>query len=252
VIAPVATIFGSSSAYLSMADICHPSGYKLAMLNHKLINLATELNTLEMEDTGLFKQLVSGESFTTRNIYGRPFEMKSTATLVFLANSLPRFKYGTAAEARRLRFSNQVTNPDVKLKERVAMDAPGLLVELVYRAQALLAGRPLYEPGQFGQETLQRFAVSNDPVGSFVSRVCALGPDYQCAKTLIGDAFTDFRVQYGISDKLDDSLFFRQLYERFPSVRSKRIRDDDDSRIYVLSGITLQEIKNIHPVQPPS
>lgn len=61
VIALVAAILGSSSAYLSMADICHPSGYKLAMLNHKLINLATELNTLEMEDTGLFKQSVSGD-----------------------------------------------------------------------------------------------------------------------------------------------------------------------------------------------
>ena len=251
VIAPVAAIFGSSSAYLSMADICHPSGYKLAMLNHKLVNLATELNTLEMEDTGLFKQLVSGEAFTTRNIYGRPFQMKSTATLVFLANSLPRFKYGTAAEARRLRFirfSNHVDKPDVKLKERVALDAPGLFVDLVYRARALLAGRPLCEPGQFGQETAQRFAVSNDPVGSFVSKVCVLGRQYQCAKILISNAFEDFRMQYGISEKLDNALFFRQLYERFPSVCSTRPRGDGDSRPYVLMGITLQELEHIPPV----
>jgi P4 family phage/plasmid primase-like protien len=252
VIAPVAKIFGSSSAYLSMADICHPNGYKLAMLNHKLINLATELNTLEMEDTGLFKQLVSGESFTTRNIYGKPFQMRSTATLVFLANSLPRFKYGTAAEARRLRFirfNNQVTNPDVELKERVTQDAPGLFVDLVYRAQALLSGRALSEPGKFGQATAQRFAVSNDPVGSFVSRVCVLGSDYKCAKTIISDAFTDFRIQYGISDKMDDALFFRQLYERFPSVCSKRQRTDDpDVRIYALCGITLKGLEHIQPV----
>ena len=159
VIAPVAAMFGSTCAFLSMADICHPSGYKLANLHHKLVNLATELNTLEMEDTGLFKQLVSGEAFTARPIYGKPFEMRSTATLIFLANSLPRFKYGTDAEVRRLRFirfGNKVTKPDVNLKERVALEAPGLFVELVYRAQELLRGRPLREPGQYGRETVQR------------------------------------------------------------------------------------------------
>ena len=130
VIAPVAAIFGSTCASLSMADLCHPSGYKLAMLQNKLMNLATELNTLEMEDTGLFKQLVSGEAFAARPIYGKPFEMRSTATLVFLANSLPRFKYGTDAEVRRLRFirfGNKVTKPDVNLKERVALEAPGVI-----------------------------------------------------------------------------------------------------------------------------
>ena len=141
VIAPIEKIFGSSCASLSMADLCHPSGYKLAMLDRKLINLATELNTLEMEDTGLFKQLVSGQRSTARPIYGKPFEMRSTATLVFLANSLPRFKHGTDPEVRRLRFvrfSRKVTKPDLTLKDKVALDAPGVFAELVRRAQELL------------------------------------------------------------------------------------------------------------------
>jgi P4 family phage/plasmid primase-like protien len=248
VIAPVAAIFGSTCASLSMADLCHPSGYKLAMLQNKLMNLATELNTLEMEDTGLFKQLVSGEAFTARPIYGKPFEMRSTATLVFLANSLPRFKYGTDAEVRRLRFirfGNKVTKPDVNLKERVALEAPGLLVELVYRAQELLRGRPLREPGQYGRETVQRFAVSNDPVGQFVSRHCTIGQGLQCEKIFVARAFDNFRVQYGISEKLDDSLFFRTLYERFPSVRSKRARCGDNSRTHVLTGIELRDFDDL-------
>jgi P4 family phage/plasmid primase-like protien len=251
VIAPIVAMFGSSSASLSMADLCHPSGYKLAMLDHKLINLATELNTLEIEDTGLFKQMVSGETFTARPIYGKPFEMRSTATLVFLANSLPRFKNGTNAEVRRLRFirfGNQVTNPDVKLKAQIAQDAPGVFVDLVYRAQALLAGRPLTEPGKFGRETSQRFAVSNDPVGQFVTKVCTLGANHKCEKTFIGQAFDIFRMQHGISDKFDDALFFRELYNRFPSVQCTRPRGEGNSRIHVLVGITLQELEGIQPV----
>lgn len=243
IIAPVAAIFGDTCASLSMAELCHPQGYKLAMLRHKLINLATELNTLEMEDTGLFKQLVSGEAFTARPIYGKPFEMRSTATLVFLANSLPRFKYGTDAEVRRLRFirfCNKVAKPDVTLKERVAQEAPGLFVDLVYRAQALLGGRALSEPGTFGREAVQRFAVSNDPVGQFVSRLCMLGPNLECEKMEMAIAFESFRLQNAIPEKFDNGMFFRTLYDRFQSVRSKRGRTNQGNRTYMLSGIALR------------
>jgi P4 family phage/plasmid primase-like protien len=241
VIAPVTEIFGSACASLSMADLCHPSGYKLAMLHNKLINLATELNTLEMDDSGLFKQLVSGERFTARPIYGKPFEMRSTATLVFLANSLPRFKHGTDAEVRRLRFvkfSRRVEQPDLTLKDRVALEAPGVFAELVRRAQELLGGRPLSEPGEFGRETARRFSVSNDPVGQFVARCCKLGSDLECEKAHVYDAFIQFRDQYGISDKFDESAFFRTLYDRFHSIKS-RYRRFDVGRRYVLTGIDL-------------
>jgi len=241
VIAPVTEIFGAACSSLSMADLCHPSGYKLAMLNHKLINLATELNTLEMDDSGLFKQLVSGERFTARPIYGRPFDMRSTATLVFLANSLPRFKHGTDAEVRRLRFvkfSRKVEKPDLTLKDRVALEAPGVFAELVRRAQELLGGRPLSEPGEFGRETARRFSVSNDPVGQFVARCCKLGSDLQCEKAHVYDAFIQFREQYGISDKFDESAFFRTLYDRFHGVKQQHKRFEAGRR-RVLIGIDL-------------
>jgi putative DNA primase/helicase len=246
VIAPVTEIFGSACASLSMADLCHPSGYKLAMLHHKLINLATELNTLEMDDSGLFKQLVSGERFTARPIYGKPFEMQSTATLVFLANSLPRFKHGTDAEVRRLRFvkfSRRVEKPDLTLKDRVAREAPGVFAELVRRAQELLGGQALSEPGEFGRETARRFSVSNDPVGQFVARCCKLGSDLECEKAHVYNAFIQFRDQYGISDKFDESAFFRTLYDRFHSIKS-RYRRFDAGRRYVLTGIDLASDEN--------
>src|ERR1700730_5674818 len=59
-------IFGEACSFLSMSDLCHPSGYKLAMLDRKMINISSELNTLEFEDSGLFKKLISGERFTAR------------------------------------------------------------------------------------------------------------------------------------------------------------------------------------------
>lgn len=242
-IAPIPAMFGTACSSLSMADMCHPLGYKLAALRDRMINLATELNTLELEDSGLFKQLVSGETFTARPIYGRPFEMRSTATFVFLANSLPRFKSGTAAEIRRLRFvrfDRKVTVPDLTLKERVAAEAPGVFADLVRRASELIKGRPLANPSRWGAETAERFSISNDPVGQFVARCCTLGPKLSCPKAHLYSDFEAFREQFGISNKLDEGWFFRNLYERFPDVKQTKLRTND-GRVPAINGIDLKD-----------
>lgn len=233
-------IFGDACASLSLIDLCHPSGYKLALLNWKAINIGTELNTIELDDSGLFKQLVSGERFTARPIYGKPFEMRSHATLVFLANSMPRFRDGTEAEARRIsfiRFENQVENPDVTLKDRISAEANGVFAMLVRRACKLLAGVPLTE--QTKKEAIERFCVSNDPVGQFVKQCCELSPKYECPKEQLYDAFETFRDQFGISDRFDRRVFFRQLYDRFPSVQQIRTGTEVTARERVLLGIQL-------------
>jgi P4 family phage/plasmid primase-like protien len=243
VMAPITAIYGSACSSLSLADLCHPSGYKLAQLRNKLINLATELNTLEMDDTGLFKQLVSGEQFTAREIYGHPFEMCSTATLVFLANSLPRFKHGTDAEARRLRFvkfSNRVARPDVKLKDKVAMEAEGVFTLLVQRACSLLNGRKLADQGKYGQEVAKRFQVSNDPMGQFVAQCCKLGAKEWCRKEDLVAAFEVFREANAIPMGFDSNVFFRTLYDRFQGVRQQQ-RQAGGVRERVVVGISIVE-----------
>ena len=243
VMAPITAIYGSACPSLSLADLCHPSGYKLAQLRNKLINLATELNTLEMDDTGLFKQLVSGEQFTAREIYGHPFGMCSTATLVFLANSLPRFKHGTDAEARRLRFvkfSNRVARPDVKLKDKVAMEAEGVFTLLVQRACSLLNGRKLADQGKYGQEVAKRFQVSNDPMGQFVVQCCKLGAKEWCRKDDLVVAFEVFRETNAIPIGFDSNVFFRTLYDRFQGVRQQQ-RQAGGVRERVVVGISIVE-----------
>jgi putative DNA primase/helicase len=243
VMAPMFSIFGETCSSLSLSDLCHPNGYKLSMLNNKLINLATELNTLEVEDTGLFKQLVSGERFTARPIYGRPFEMTSYATLVFLANDLPRFKNGTGAEMRRLRFVKFNQKPDkvdVTLKNRLMLEAEGVFADLVRRAHELTLGEPIRQQGKYGQEVAHRFSVSNDPVGYFVAEYCERGAGLNCGKEELYNAFVEFRDASGISDKFESNAFFRRLYDRFPDVKDGKQRRFDGVRRRVIDGIALK------------
>jgi putative DNA primase/helicase len=239
-------IFGDASSTLSMSDLCNPNGYKLAMLDRKLINISSELNTLEFEDSGLFKQLISGERFTARPIYGKPFEMAASATFVFLANSLPRFKHGTEAEIRRLKFVRFGRKPaviDTELKPKVEADAPGVFAQLVRRAQELLAGRPLAPQGEWGMETSERFAIRNDPIGQFVKKECSLGSDKRCGKPELYSEFEEFRKQHAISDNLTENVFFRNLYDRFPGIKDSKIRLGGD-RLRIITGIQPNEAQN--------
>lgn len=236
-------VFGDACSFLSMADLCHPLGYKLAMLDRKAINIGTELNALEFEDSGLFKQLISGERFTARPIYGRPFEMQSSATMLFLTNLLPRFKHGSDAEGRRLRFirfDHRPERPDVTLKPRVEADAAGVFAELVGRARELISGRPLAQQAEWGRVTAERFAISNDPIGEFVRRHCRLGPDFRCAKGVLFEEFEDFRKEYALSDKMEINWFLRSLYDRFPGVQASRINVGGET-MRVINGIDTNE-----------
>jgi putative DNA primase/helicase len=236
-------IFGEACSFLSLGDLCHPQGYKLSCLENKALNIGTELDALEIDESGLLKQLVSGETITVRPIYGRPFQMQSHAKMIFLTNSVPRFRHGTQAEVRRLRFvrfDRKPANPDVTLKTRVARDADGLFAELVHRAQELLAGRAITEPGEWGKRTAERFAVTNDPIGEFVARYCSIAPGLQCDKAHVFSEFVEFREQFGLSDKLDERSFFRTLYDRFPAVEQRKPRTGD-GRTRILTGIAMRD-----------
>jgi putative DNA primase/helicase len=89
---------------LSMAQIWDPKGYSVPKLRGAAVNIGTELESLELDDSSNFTRIVSGEAIEARQIYGEPFTMRTTCKLWFLSNHLPRFRHSTEAELRRMRF----------------------------------------------------------------------------------------------------------------------------------------------------
>ena len=102
---PVSAALGADLvARLTMSQICDPRSYFLPKLRHAAANLGTELDVIAIDESANFKTLVSGEPVEARPIYGEPFTMQTSCKLWCLANGLPRFKHGTGAELRRVRF----------------------------------------------------------------------------------------------------------------------------------------------------
>jgi putative DNA primase/helicase len=144
----ISTVLGQepSVTVLKLTEICDVEGYERPKLERSMLNVSTELEADVLENSEDFKRLVSGEAVEARPIYGRPFTMHSKPKYLFLCNELPRFKHGTDAELRRLRFLRFANIPavlDTKLKEeKIPAERNGILRLLVdYLAKILAAGQ---------------------------------------------------------------------------------------------------------------
>lgn len=227
---------------LSLAQICTtgPGSYALPSLQNALVNLGSELDTVEMDESANFKMIVSGEPVTARSIYGKPFEMTTTCKLWFLSNALPRFKSGTDAELRRARFLAFGKKPekiDRQLKEKIVLEKNGILRWMVEGLQAILQGISCPIGGPESERVLRAFELSNDPVGCFVRTACHLDPAEEVSKNDLMGAFEEFLNENQFSQKTKE-FFFRQLYERFPQLEKKRYKDREPERW--IGGIKLK------------
>jgi P4 family phage/plasmid primase-like protien len=214
---------------LSMAQICAEGqgAYSLPSLQYAMVNMGTELDTVDIGDSANFKRIVSGEPIEVRPIYGDPYTMNQyTVKLWFNSNSLPRFRHGTDAELRRARFIEFVHPPkvkDVTLKERLAGEKNGILRWMITGLQGVLQGIPCPEGSRESRGVKEKFAISNDPVSAFAKECLIFGKDEEETKDALYEAFGNFLNGWGFPDKSRMALF-RQFYERFPEVTAHRER----------------------------
>ncbi len=237
---------------LSMTQICGsgPAAYSLPKLQHAIVNMGTELDTVELDDSANFKRIVSGETIEARTIYGRPFPMKTTAKLWFLANSLPRFKHGTEAELRRARFllfDKKPQEKDVTLKDRLAAESSGIFRWMIAGLHAVLCGMNCPEGGEKSRSVKEKFAVSNDPVIAFVKQRCVIDPKDETPKQEIYDDFMDFLDGWGFGEA-SKKFLFQSLYQRVPSLTPHRYYDGNQEKKPAgryIRGLRLREVDEL-------
>jgi P4 family phage/plasmid primase-like protien len=238
----VSTLGSGLVQRLSMSQICDPKSYHLPKLRFAAVNLGTELDAVEVDESANFKVLVSGERVEARPIYGQPFTMGTTAKLWFLANGLPRFKHGTEAELRRtrfIRFGYVPAKKDVTLKSRLLAERDGIFAFMVEGLQWLLTLDEIPMGSDESAKIHARFKITNDPLGAFVNQRCELATQNMVSKKAIGDAYLEFCEANGFSASLGPH-FFKMLYDRFPGLEEAMPREEDGRRVRSLRGICLK------------
>lgn len=234
---------GSLVSSLSMTQICDSRSYSLPKLKFASLNLGTEVDTIDLDESTNFKQLVSGETLEVRQIYGKPGPMRSSVKLWFLANILPRFKTGTDAELRRLRFVQYEVVPekrDPSLKVRLRAERDGIFRWMVEGLVMLQRENGVPHGGDKSRKIVEKFSISNDPVGWFIRNRCELGREHKVKKEWMKAAFIGFLEDHGLPEQFE-GYFFRRLYERFPEVSPLRQRAGSGVEERYVGGIRLVE-----------
>jgi P4 family phage/plasmid primase-like protien len=227
----IANAFDDSSTVtcLSLRQICSTGqgSYSVPALEHAIVNLGTELDTLEVDESSNLKQLVSGEPVIARPIYGKPFTMSTTCKHWFLSNVMPRFKSGTDAEYRRTKiiaFSQKPDAPDGSLKDLLLTERDAIFAWCVEGLRAILDGIAVPEGSTESQAALTRFKLSNDPLGCFVEERCILSPELEISKEAFVAELNGYLDAYGFPHKAKE-MMFKALYERYPEVCATRHRN---------------------------
>jgi P4 family phage/plasmid primase-like protien len=196
-----AALGSPATQFLTLKEICDDKGYGVPMLRRAMLNVSTELDTVLLENSDNFKRLISGEYFTAREIYGSPFGMSVTCKFLFLTNHLPRFKFGTDAEIRRLRFLRFGQVPatvDTLLKDKIVSERNGIFALLIEHLRILLREPTIPLGGPNSQKIVKRFSETNDPLGSFVNKRCILDPEDFTAKRTLEDEYNRYLEEIGL------------------------------------------------------
>jgi putative DNA primase/helicase len=121
----------------------------------------------------LFKKLASGEAFTARSPYGRPFEVRNYAKMIFNANELPKDTEQTNAFFRRfVIIPFDVTIPteeqDRELHRKIiAGELAGVFNWVLEGLKRLLSNKKFTDCPAI-DETLKQYRIESDSAQMFI------------------------------------------------------------------------------------
>jgi P4 family phage/plasmid primase-like protien len=235
---------------LTLHQLCPPpmlDKTSLPQLRGVLLNLATELNEREIQDSENLKRLITGEEITAREAFGRTIKFRSIAKHLFLANAMPVI-LGTDSDSKRFRMIHmrkQTEKEKLNLlkAEMIASEASGIFLRHLKAFRRLLCCNMLPLGSEYSQEKYLILRERTNPWGQFVNERCEIGPGYYTPKFMMFAAIRDFWDEQSLTFRNEGS-FMNRIVEMYAGVQKYRPRRLRDKRQRGYEGIKLKkEIK---------
>jgi putative DNA primase/helicase len=151
--------------------------YKPADMHNKLANIGDDISSKYMENSSIFKKVVTGESFVVRKIYQEPFEMSCYATQIFCANTLPQVNDKSDGFTRRLiivpfnaKFSKSDEDYNPFIEEDLSTEeAMEYLFKIAIDGLKRLLVNREFTKSEVGEREKQSYLIYNDNVLEYLS-----------------------------------------------------------------------------------
>ena len=239
------TVLGDDNiSALELKEMCER--YINAELFGKLANIGDDIDDEFIQNTGVFKKLVTGDELTIQRKYENPFKFHSYAKLFFSTNSMPRIGKGRDSSAiiRRLQIvtfdavfdkNSQDFDPYIKYKLR-NKESIEYLIKL-----GICGLKRLLENNEFTQndkssEALNEYSVSNNPILGFFEEITREGIENEPTQ-LIYKKY----LEYCIRDNLQPFSkieFSRQVKKQFNLETEVKKINCKPTRIYIQTDST--------------
>jgi len=210
--------------------------YKRAMLFGKVANICADLPHAPVEDSGIFKALVSGDMIDAERKFQPPFQFRPFAKLLFSANELPATADVTDAWFRRwiiIRFERRFAQADPRLIERMTTptELSGLLRHAV-EALRRLEARGGFELPASVEESLREYRTEVDSVAAFVGERCVVDESAKVPASALYTAYKAYCDETGAKPVSN-----RRFKQRLESIANIAIHHTERGNVY--HGVTL-------------
>lgn len=162
----------------------------VALLRGKRINIVGELPNKDLQETQVYKAVVTGDAkITAKNVYEKPFEFKATAGHIIAANVLGAAGDGSNGWARRNAIITMTrvfseAEQDKSLPSKLRAEAQGIVALLLRSAlDAVQRGRICQRPAS-SDEAVREWMADSDPVRSWILGTLKLSGDFDHCSTL--------------------------------------------------------------------
>jgi putative DNA primase/helicase len=214
--------------------------FYIGRLYGKLLNTFADLPSKSLDDTGVFKALISGDRVFAEDKFKDPFFFRCTARLLFSCNELPA-NYVDRSEGffRRLLiipFTNQIEQDkvDPHLFEKLIEEVDGIVQWALIGLHRLIENNFQFSHSDSSERLLHQYRKESNNVIWFVEEYCIL----DLRATIKGqDLYRFYKMKCLENGKQPVSKikFFQSLEREYKSI----VRYEDPSRAVAYRGIAL-------------
>jgi putative DNA primase/helicase len=214
--------------------------FYIGRLYGKLLNTFADLPSKPLEDTGIFKAIVSGDRVLAEDKFKDPFFFRCTARLLFSCNELPP-NYVDRSDGffRRLiiiPFVNQIPSDQVDphLFDKLTKEVDGIVQWALIGLHRLMENNFQFSHSNSSERLLQQYRKESNNVIWFVEEYCVLDLN----ATIRGKDLYQFYKNKCLENNkqpISKIKFFQSLEAEYRTIT----RYEDASRSVAYRGITI-------------
>ncbi len=198
--------------------------FLLGVLRDKLVNIASDIDTKTRAETGILKQVISGDIVQADIKFKAPVLFRPFAKHIFSMNETPIITDRTFGLQRRLlilRFRQTFAgNENNHLEDELALELPGIFNWALVGLARVLDTNKITET-EIMKLDKNDFLQHLNPVTTFVEEACILDSTEMEYRTDIYNAYSTWCNESGVK-RLSKSKFYEQLASDYQQLSSKK------------------------------